>query len=540
VSDLRIDVSTEEATSELEAVLASAAFARSARLSRLLSYLCTKYLAGEADQIKEYSIGVEVLERPPSFDPATDAGARVEVHRLRRRLQKYYETDGASRRLRIMIPVGHYVPAFVSNQPAEAMPPPASVETTEQPTEEMYGLVADILARQPESPAARPLLKPILLSAAGVLVFAGVVLAMQLWRKPAQDSPVTSVMAKETAAVVSPAVHRAPLPGASAATGVQPTGNTVRLACGRSVAYTDRSGQVWGADRNFEGGEPFDSPRQFIARAFDSKLFQSGRTGNFSYHLPLPKGVYELHLGFVETVFGPSTPAGGGEYSRTFDVKANGRLLLQEFDIYSDANGNNVADMRSFKDISPGPDGYLHLEFKGGRAAALVNFIEVVPAQPHRLNPIRIVAQENFLTESSGVVWSPDTWVTGGQLAGHALSVTGTDEPDVYGRERFGHFEYALPVDQGSYALTLHFAEEYFGPGNPGAGGAGSRIFDVFCNGAPLLRNYDIFKDGGANHAVVKTFHGLTPNAQGKLVVSFLPIHNYASLYGLEVLDEAQ
>src|SRR5579859_4178954 len=105
VSDLRIDVSTGEATSELEAVLASAAFTRSPRLARLLSYLCTKFLAGEADQIKEYSIGVEVLQRPPSFDPASDAGARVEVHRLRRRLEKYYASEGASRKLRIVIPV---------------------------------------------------------------------------------------------------------------------------------------------------------------------------------------------------------------------------------------------------------------------------------------------------------------------------------------------------------------------------------------------------------------------------------------------------
>src|SRR3974377_1284305 len=104
-------VSTEEATAELNAVLASPLFTRSPRLSRLLTYLCAKFLAGEADQIKEYSIGVEVLQRPPSFDPSSDAGARVEVHRLRRRLQQFYETDGAAHKLRIVIPVGHYVPA---------------------------------------------------------------------------------------------------------------------------------------------------------------------------------------------------------------------------------------------------------------------------------------------------------------------------------------------------------------------------------------------------------------------------------------------
>jgi hypothetical protein len=317
-------------------------------------------------------------------------------------------------------------------------------------------------------------------------------------------------------------------------------GNAIRLGCGHSVPYTDRSGQTWAADRYFEGGTPFDSPRQFVARAFDPKLFQSGRTGEFSYHIPLAKGVYQLRLGFVETIYGPSTPAGGGEYSRTFDVKANGRPLLTDFDIYSDANGTNVADVRVFKDIVPSPDGILHLEFRAWRAPALINFIELVPAQPHRLNPIRIVAQDNFVTESSGVVWSPDDYVTGGQLAGHAVPVGGTDEPDVYSRERFGHFEYALPVDTGVYSLSLHFAEEYFGPGNAGGGGVGSRLFDIFCNGVALARSYDVLKEGGMNRAVVKTYHGLTPNAQGKLVVSFLPVHNYASLYALEVLDESQ
>jgi hypothetical protein len=60
------------------------------------------------------------------------------------------------------------------------------------------------------------------------------------------------------------------------------------------------------------------------------------------------------------------------------------------------------------------------------------------------------------------------------------------------------------------------------------------------CNGTALARSYDILKDGGMNRAVMKTFHGLTPNAQGKLVVSFVPVRNYASLYALEVVDESQ
>ncbi len=522
-------VSQEEATAELSAVVASPSFVRSPRLARLLTYLCTKYLSGEADQIKEYSIGVEVLERPANFDPASDAGARVEVHRLRRRLQKYYEAEGAARKLRIVIPVGHYVPSFVPNTPEPGGTSPEVGEIGEPAADPPYGLVADILVREP-APRKRSF-PPLWLVITGITALAALS-ALALY--PRKQPPSGTVPGRDADASAPFPLSVRPSPGISV-----PSGGSIRLACGRGVSYTDRSGRTWSADRYFQGGTAFDLPRQYVARAIDPRLFQNGRTGDFSYHIPLPKGVYELRLGFVETSFGPSTPSGGGEYSRTFDVKANGRTLLDDFDIYSDANGSNVADTRVFKDISPGQDGTLHLEFHGRRAPALINTIELEPEPGHRLNPIRIVAQDNFLTLANGTVWSPDAYVIGGQLATHSVTVEGED-PDLYTHERYGHFEYAIPVGSGTYGLTLYFAEEYFGSGGAGSGGQGSRVFDVFCNGVALLRNFDILKETGMNHPLVKTFHGLAPNAQGKLVISFIPIHNYASLYALEVVDESQ
>ena len=69
----------------------------------------------------------------------------------------------------------------------------------------------------------------------------------------------------------------------------------------------------------------------------------------------------------------------------------------------------------------------------------------------------------------------------------------------------------------------------------------GRFIFDVYCNGAALLRNFDIFKEAGAeNRALKKTFHGLQPNAQGKLMLSFVPIRNYASVRAIEVMSESR
>src|SRR5579864_4900795 len=99
---------------ELDIVLSSAAFSRSPRLAHLLQYLCTKYFDGEADHIKEYNIAVDVLNRPESFDPAEDAIARVEVHRLRKKLKEYYETEGTDHGIRIVIPTGRFGPVFLT------------------------------------------------------------------------------------------------------------------------------------------------------------------------------------------------------------------------------------------------------------------------------------------------------------------------------------------------------------------------------------------------------------------------------------------
>ena len=69
--------------------------------------------------------------------------------------------------------------------------------------------------------------------------------------------------------------------------------------------------------------------------------------------------------------------------------------------------------------------------------------------------------------------------------------------------------------------------------------GKGVRIFDVYCNGQVLLKNFDVFKEaGGQNIAIDKVFHKILPNAQGKIVLSFHPVKDYACLSALEVVSE--
>ena len=96
----------------LERILASDVFARSERARDLLRYLVEQDVAGNADRLKGFSIGVDVFHKDDQFDPATDTVVRVQAGRLRDLLQQYYEGDGASDPLRISVPRGSYVPEY--------------------------------------------------------------------------------------------------------------------------------------------------------------------------------------------------------------------------------------------------------------------------------------------------------------------------------------------------------------------------------------------------------------------------------------------
>jgi hypothetical protein len=86
----------------------------------------------------------------------------------------------------------------------------------------------------------------------------------------------------------------------------------------------------------------------------------------------------------------------------------------------------------------------------------------------------------------------------------------------------------------------LLFAETFFGPNNRGQGGTGSRIFNVYCGGSAILRQFDIFREAGANRAIEKVFHGIEPNAQGRIDVTFEPVVNYAIVQGIELVEEGR
>ena len=117
--------------SYLDTLLASPEFATSGRKSRLLRYLVEQALAGKASQINEYGIGLDVFERPSSFDPRVDSVVRAEISRLRNKLKDYYNGAGRLDPIVIELPQRDYIPRFTFRTP-ETKPAPA-VGTAESP-----------------------------------------------------------------------------------------------------------------------------------------------------------------------------------------------------------------------------------------------------------------------------------------------------------------------------------------------------------------------------------------------------------------------
>src|SRR5580693_10341833 len=98
---------------ELEEVLASPHFCNSKRYPTLLQFIVENTLAGKLELLKERTLGVEVFDRPPTYDTNTDTVVRYTAGEVRKRLLLYYHELDRKPRIQIALPAGSYVPEFL-------------------------------------------------------------------------------------------------------------------------------------------------------------------------------------------------------------------------------------------------------------------------------------------------------------------------------------------------------------------------------------------------------------------------------------------
>ena len=106
------DAEREVIREQLGRVLASSLFRNSKRFPNLLSYTVECALKGNAEPLKERTLGIEVFGRQPDYDTTQDPVVRMTAVEIRKRLAQYYQTPGHENEIRIDFPPGSYVPEF--------------------------------------------------------------------------------------------------------------------------------------------------------------------------------------------------------------------------------------------------------------------------------------------------------------------------------------------------------------------------------------------------------------------------------------------
>ena len=184
---------------ELERIVASSGFRNSRKYPAFLRHIVEHTLNGDAEHLKERTLGVEVFGRPPVYDTSVDPVVRIVAAEVRKRIGQYYHELAVPGQVLIDLSSGTYVPRFnIAKRTAGPHPvgEPASLEPVGTPE----GVVESPLVAQPArrmrlwrvnrrawyAGAALPL--TLLIAAAAWLTRPQTTAMAQFWR-PVLDSP---------------------------------------------------------------------------------------------------------------------------------------------------------------------------------------------------------------------------------------------------------------------------------------------------------------------------------------------------------------
>ena len=145
--------------------------------------------------------------------------------------------------------------------------------------------------------------------------------------------------------------------------------------------------------------------------------------------------------------------------------------------------------------------------------------------------PIRVNAGAGSYSDSQGQTWSADFgYVGGGATYSTANAISGTSDPALYQTERYnyGTLQYGFAVPNGSYTVTLKFAEIYFN-------NAGQRVFNIVLNGTTVASNFDVVAQaGGSYRAVDRSF--TVPVTTGQLTIQLLAVVENPQVSAIQIV----
>ena len=105
----------------VERLLQSESFRHAPSSRRLLRYLADHSTAPDADQLKEYTIGIDAFGKSANYDPRLDSTVRIQIGRLRQKLAEYYLSEGKDDAVIIELPRGRFKLQCVVRSAPEAI-----------------------------------------------------------------------------------------------------------------------------------------------------------------------------------------------------------------------------------------------------------------------------------------------------------------------------------------------------------------------------------------------------------------------------------
>ena len=128
------------AEAQVERLLATQFFNHSRRFPSFLRYVVEQTLAGNSENLKERTLGIEIFGKSADYDTANDPIVRVTAAEIRKRIAQYYQQPGHASELRLSLPPGSYIPQFYFSPAEAALEPETGIEADirglpEQPTQ---------------------------------------------------------------------------------------------------------------------------------------------------------------------------------------------------------------------------------------------------------------------------------------------------------------------------------------------------------------------------------------------------------------------
>lgn len=292
------------------------------------------------------------------------------------------------------------------------------------------------------------------------------------------------------------------------------------------------SGQVYVADSFVTGGRISSAGhKQAIANTEDDAVYQTSRFGDFRYAIPLENGGYRVTIQMAEVYFNAAN-------KRQFALRIEGALLAQDIDLYALAGKLTAYDLTFSTQVV---DGVLDIEGVKQKNNPLINGIVITPDDslpPPSLDTAVYALNSGYNSTpilANNLLYQADNFFSASQItsSGKGRSFANSAADILYHTGRYARtFTYRLPVANGDYQVTLHFAETYFSSDK-------KRIFSVDLEGEKIIQDLDIFAvAGGKYRALEYTFD--TSVSDGYVDLAFTATVNNAYINAITIKKQEQ